>query len=271
LLNKLLNIGLAALLLVSCKSIKDLPEGAPDIIKRKELSEQVIAAENRFNTLRVVGTGHYDDGKSSQSFRLEIRVLHDSLIWLDVADPLLGIKVARAMVYKDSVAFINRLEKKFFTGKVEDLQKRFKLDFGFNTLQSILSANQLFPVSEQQFELYYRPGAYLLSDFNPDPKGEEEGMEKYFGKEKFRQVYIDPENYKPAVQVQREPAFGKSYTVENKDVSTYEDSLKYPGTIELTYTLNETTKVRIEPRKVSADEDGLNFPFNIPSSYARMR
>lgn len=269
-LNKLVYILLVAFLFSACKSSKNLPEGAPAVIKRKALDEEMAAAKNTYNTLRLLGTGHFDDGKTSQSFRLEVRIAHDSLIWLDVADPILGIKVARAVVYKDSVAFVNRLEKEYFTGRVADLQRKFKLEFGFETLQGILSANMLFAISKD-FELYYRPGAYLLSDFNPDPKGEQEGMEKYFGKTVFQQVYVDTKNYKPATQVQREPAFGKSYVVENENLKTFEDGLVYPENISITYTQNEATKVKIEAKKVSKNEDGLNFPFNIPSSYAKMR
>ena len=269
-MNKLIYILFVALIFSACRSSKNLPEGSPEVLKRKILDEQITTAQNSFNTLRVVGTGHYDDGSTSQNFRLEIRMLHDSLIWLDVADPILGIKVARAIVFRDSVAFVNRLEKQFFTGNVTDLQRRFKLDFGFETLQDILSANSLFPLGQEEFELYYRPGAYLLSDFNPDPEGEQGGMEKYFGKSKFRQAYVDPANFKPTMQVQQEPAFGKSYTVENLEISNTDDGLRFPRAIALTYTQNETTKVRIEVKKVSANENGLNFPFNIPSSYAEM-
>ena len=247
-----------------------MPEGAPAAIKLKQLNEQINAAENQFNTLHIVGTGNYSNDKDGQSFRLEIRILYDSLIWVDIADPLIGIKVARAIIYKDSVAFMNRLEKEYFTGNVGALQQRFKLDFGFETLQSILGGNTLFVLDDKEFELFYKPGAYLLSDFNPDPKGEQEGMEKYFGKEKFRQAYIDPTTFKPALQVQTEPAFGKSYTVENKDIKAI-GSVKYPETIALSYTQNETTNVRIDVKKVGVDESGLNFPFNIPSSYAKMR
>lgn len=230
----------------------------------------MLAAENTYNTLHVLGMGSYDDGSSSQSFRLEIRILHDSIIWLDVADPILGIKVARAIVYQDSVAFVNRLEKEYFTGNVAELQKRFKLDFGFETLQGILSANNLFPINEKDFELYYRPGAYLLSDFNPDPKDGEDTMGQYLGRSTFRQVYVDPASYKPASQMLQEPSMGKSYTLENKEIKAA-NGIHFPETISLTYTQNETTLVRIVVKKVGTNEDGLSFPFNIPSSYAKMR
>lgn len=247
-----------------------MPAGAPEAIKRKQLNEQIALSENQYNSLRIVGTGNYSNDNDAQSFRLEIRILQDSLIWVDIADPLIGIKVARAIVYRDSVAFMNRLQKEYFTGNISALQQQFKLDFGFETLQSILSGNALFALDDKEFELFYKPGAYLLSDFNPDPSGEQKGMEKYFGKEKFRQAYINPESFKPTLQVQNEPTSGKSYRVENQDIKTI-GSLKYPETIALSFTQNETTNVRIEVKNVSVDESGLNFPFNIPSSYAKMR
>lgn len=270
-LNKLITILAIAVLAIGCRSAKNLPEGAPEPVRQKVLVEKMKAVENRFESIRISGSANYSKGNESQDFRLEVRILTDSLVWVDIADPFLGIKVARAVVYRDSVAFVNRLEKEYFKGNVSDLQEKLKLNFGFIQIQSILSGNLLFDLPAD-FDLYYVPGAYLLSDFDPDPKSENEGTERYFGKTEFRQVYVDPSTSKPVMQVQKEPALGKSSTVSFKEIKAHENGVYYPETLKIEYLESgETLEVTFDVRKVEKDDPRLNYPFNIPSDYAEMR
>lgn len=269
-LNKLhLYLGIL-LVAVACKSGKNLPEGAPAPIKQKALTERMLAAENTFQSIRVSGTANYTKGNQSQNFRLEVRILTDSLVWVDIADPLLGIKVARAIVYKDSVAFVNRLEKQYFVGLVADLQSKLKLNFGFEQIQSILSGNLLFNLSKD-FDLYYRPGAYLLSDFNPDPKTDQPA-EGNFSKTEFRQIYVEPNSFKPQMQIQAEPALGKNSTITYGGIKKWDTGTVYPETLIIERLENgEELKLTFDVKRVEQNDTQLNYPFNIPSDYAQMR
>ena len=258
------------LLAVARKSSKNLPEGAPAPIKQKALVERMLVAENDFQSIRISGNANYSKGSTSQSFKLEVRILTDSLVWVDIADPLLGIKVARAVVYKDSVAFINRLEKQYFVGRVADLQSKLKLNFGFEQIQAILSGNLLFDL-DKDFGLYYKPGAYLLSDFDPDPKGDQP-VTGNLSKTEFRQIYVEPASYKPQMQVQQEPAMGKNSTITYKDVKKWETGTLYPQTLKIERLENgEELQLIFDVKRVDQNDPQLNYPFNIPSDYAEMR
>ncbi len=269
LLNKLSFYFAILLLAVACKSSKKLPEGSPAPIKQKALVERVLAAENNFQSIRISGNANYSKGSESQNFRLEVRILTDSLVWVDIADPLLGIKVARAIVYKDSVAFINRMQKEYFVGNVADLQQKLELNFGYEQIQAILSANLLFDLSKD-FDLYYRPGAYLLSDFDPDPKSDKP-VEGNLSKTQFRQVFVEPTTYKPQIQVQQELAVGKSSTITYKDIKLWETGTVYPQTLNIERLENgEELKLTFDIKRVEQNDPQLNYPFNIPSDYAKM-
>ncbi len=258
------------LLAVACKSTKNLPEGSPVAIKQKPLVERMLAAENSFQSIRVSGNATYTKGSSSQSFKLEVRILTDSLVWVDIADPFLGIKVARAVVYKDSVAFVNRLQKEYFIGRVADLQNKLELNFGFEQIQAILSANLLFEL-DKDFGMYYKPGAYLLSDFDPNPKNDQP-VTGNLSKTKFRQIYVEPASYKPQMQVQQEAALGKNSTITFKDIKKWETGTLYPQTLKIERLENgEELQLTFDVKRVEQNDPQLNYPFNIPSDYAQMR
>ncbi|MDZ7848039.1 MAG: DUF4292 domain-containing protein [Owenweeksia sp.] len=62
--------------------------------------------------------------------------------------------MARAIIYKDSLVYVNRMDKQYFTGQVAELQDQFNLQFGFRELQNIFGANLLFDLREN-FKIYY--------------------------------------------------------------------------------------------------------------------
>ena len=226
-------------------------------------------AQNEFETLRLVGSAKYRKGSTSQSFKLEIRIDHDRLVWVDIADPILGIKIARAVVYPDSVAFVNRIDKQYLTGKTKDLQKQIGISFGFEELQSILSANLLFKLSKE-FELYYKEGSYLLSDFDPKPITDPAKANRNLSQTVFKQIWVEPTSAKPMLQTLKEPALGKNYSVAYQNI-TSENDLIFPKTFEIEYLDGgENLTFTYDIKRLEKNNSSLNFPFNIPSDYDKI-
>ncbi len=269
-LNKLIPFFLLLILISSCGVFKKKSvEGQAPAIKQKDLVQRMEAAQNQFETLRLVGNAKYNKGGTSQSFKLEIRIQHDKLVWVDIADPILGIKIARAVVYPDSVAFINRLEKEYLTGKTQDLQKQVGISFGFNELQSILSANLLFELSKQ-FELYYKDASYLLSDFDPTPLTDANQANRNLSQTVFKQIWVEPSSAKPSLQTMKEPALGKIYSVAYQNL-TSENGLVFPKSFEIEYLDGgENLTFTYDIKRVETNTVNLNFPFNIPSDYDKL-
>ena len=170
------------------------------------------------------------------------------------------------MIYPDSVAFINRLDREYMRGNIEDLQKEFKIDFGFAELQALLSAQLLFDPS-QGFDLYYRPGAYVLSNFNLD---EQDDPAQYSGKSVFQQAFLNPQSLAVEQQIQNEPVHGKQYQLTYRDYQE-QAGILYPNEILLQFLNQSSGQLKLELRSLNRNDSSLNFPFNIPSGYAKMR
>lgn len=70
--------------------------------------------------------------------------IRDSVLWLNVKK--LGVEAARALVTKDSVYLINRLDKTYSVRGLESLQRQYNLPAGFPLLQdAVLASAWFFP------------------------------------------------------------------------------------------------------------------------------
>lgn len=254
------------ILAASCGSKKVIPEGAPPKTKEKALIEKIGQNTNAFKTLRFKSNAKYNDGSSSQSFRLEVRMIKDSLIWADVADPFLGIKVARAIIYKDSLAFYNKLEREYYAGNLRGLTEKLNFDFGFEDLQDILSGNRVIDI-DRSFDLFYRKDAYLLANFDAD--GNDNDSIPKAGQIEFNEVYISPDHFKPLIQLKRIPTQGMSYVIWNNNIQDWGNFL-FPKQLKVEYTQNQTSGLSLEIKSLETNKP-TSFPFNIPSGYAKMR
>lgn len=65
--------------------------------------------------------------------------IRDSVLWLNVKK--LGIEAVRALVTRDSVVVLNRLEGTYTTKELDALQRQFSLPGGFPLLQNLVLAS----------------------------------------------------------------------------------------------------------------------------------
>ena len=258
---------LLPLLVLSCKAKHTLPEGSPKVIKQRELLQKMGAVENDFESLRIKAMGNLEAEGTDQGFRLEIRILKDSVIWVEVGDPILGLKLARGLITTDSLFFINRLDKEFFKGELSALQEKFGIHYGFTELQNALSGNLVF-TPDKNFELYYVPGSYVLSTEDPSKLNSDSLSEKISLEASM--AYIDPLTFKPGMQVQYDPLSNEVYKlVFNSFLKTEHGS--FPQLIELYYGEMDENRLRLAAKKIEVDPEGMKVPFNIPTSYVEMR
>ena len=73
---------------------------------------------------RSVGTIKVEFGGKSYSAKLDLRVQSapEALIWMDVADPIIGLKIGRARVYQDSVQGYVKLYRQYINEPLDRLR-----------------------------------------------------------------------------------------------------------------------------------------------------
>ncbi|MBL7806528.1 MAG: DUF4292 domain-containing protein [Saprospiraceae bacterium] len=89
--------------------------------------------------------------------------IRDSVIWLNVKK--FGLEAARALITRDSVFLLNRLEKTYSAKGLESLQRQYSLPAGFELMQSLLLATPwYFPDMTLQSDI--KDGDHRLSGAN---------------------------------------------------------------------------------------------------------
>lgn len=251
---------ICALLLLTfaagCGPKAKLVEGTPERTSEAELWQKIKAAHLQFEDLRITGSGRFEGMGQSQSFRFEIRLLQDSILWVDLMDPFLGLRVARGILSRGELQYYNRLERNFFRGKPDELMRRFAFDFQFERIFPMLCANLL--PSDFPYRVRYESNAYRLTDFdgqNPSPQP----------RESFTEIALSPNELRPHWQEIREPVNGKIYRARYSD---YRDQrgFSFPQKIEFEYTQAEKSHLELNINKVERNSQ-INFPFNIPDAY----
>lgn len=250
------------LLVVSaCGPKENLPEGAPSYLEKAEFLEKVNQARFNFKRLRLSGKGVFESESDRQSFRFDIRMLNDSLIWVSISDPLLGIGIARGLVTPSEVSYYNTLDKGYYQGSPQGLQKSLGFNFAFQNLFPLLSANA--PKFED-LTLRHVPGAYLIMNF--DPSGQKPPSPT---QEAFSEVYISPDSFRPTRVEIKEPVNSRSYSATYGSYRAGEEAL-FPEKITLAYRAENCGSIELNINRVEVN-GAFGFPYSIPSGYEQYK
>ncbi len=107
------------------------------VIKNKFI-DSVENAYLEFNTLKIKFSSKYETKTQNMSIGGRINMDRDSFIRVSLS-PGMGIELARILLTKDSVKFINRLKSEYFVGDYEYIKKRFGIEVDFLSVQAILT------------------------------------------------------------------------------------------------------------------------------------
>lgn len=104
------------------------------------IARKARAKEVDYTFFEARGRVKYENGDDKQRFSVDIRMLKDSLVWISMRSGT-GIEGARALVKKDSLFFINRLEKQYMVYTFDELVGKVNFPFSLEMLQSIIVGN----------------------------------------------------------------------------------------------------------------------------------
>lgn len=202
-----------------------------------------------------------DDKKMSAT--ANIRMKKDSIIWISIT-PGFGIEAARGLITRDSLVFINRLNKEYSAYNFQDLSKEFNFDINFDLVQSVLLGNMLLEVSPED-KIKKEPEYFVVR--------QEDGA-------LFIENFVDAQTMKlervAIVEKEKEDEFGKK-TKNNTLNLSYSDfqmleekMLPFENMVSLDYQRRgqkKRTEINIQHKKASFTDEVLRFPFSIPEKY----
>ena len=150
------------LLMSSCKSTrsvlkKPLKEQGFYYLYNKMLENQVD-----FDYLNAKFNVVYYQGKKKTDLRGQFRIRKDSLTWVSLS-PALGIEAARITLSNDSVKFINRLNKTYFTGEYGLIDSLLNTSLDYSILEAMILGNELNQYDINKFRASIDGGLYRIT------------------------------------------------------------------------------------------------------------
>ena len=125
----------------------------------KATLQGMAANQINFTTFTAkVNIDYRDAAGKKYDVNAVVRMYKDSAIWIS-ANALLGIEAIRALITKDSVKILDKLNKKYTARSVDYLQEVTALPLDLVTIQHLLLGNPVF--LDSNIVSYYRTGDAL--------------------------------------------------------------------------------------------------------------
>ncbi len=194
----------------------------------------------------------FEDGKKDLVGNANIRVQKDSAIWVSLS-PGMGVEVARMLISRDSVYFIDRINKSFLKLSFEQISTEYDFEIDYHLIESIIIGNLIYP---------YRRESLVR---NEDGLSYEQNFENYtfnnfIGNEtrKLEKLDVKDLDTESAISVN----YGKFQEVGDEIFP-----FQINATIEYLASAKQKTSIVIGFNKAQIGDKPLKFPFNVPSKY----
>lgn len=105
-------------------------------------NHMMISKKIIYTTYQCKAKMHFESEKEKQNFNINFRIKKDTIIWASINAPIIG-EIARAVITKDSVKAIERINKRLYLYSYKDIQKLINLEVDFNTLQELIIGNAI--------------------------------------------------------------------------------------------------------------------------------
>lgn len=247
---------LLAVAVTSCSALKKT-DGTLAPMASKELVKKMEAAQADFHFVRWKGQGKAVREGESQTFRIELRMLRDSVLWFDIADPILGIKVVRGQVTRQGMVYYNKLDQEYYEYTQVQLEKLVGGNLGVHELQEALWGNPVVPIEATDYEESIVNNRYQLGTANA------------WNQRNLRQVVVqlNPSNFRIAQQEITDFQQNKALQLNYSNWNTANEP-PIGCTLQLKLFGGKPFEILLELNPPEHTEE-IHLPFQIPSGYAK--
>jgi hypothetical protein len=236
------------------------PDSLMAIVDSSETNTAVKISEIQFDYL--VAKSKFSFKSKTQDFdntNVNIRMKKDSIIWISVTG--VGFEVARGLITRDSIVFVDKFHKNYFVFNYEQLSKQYNFDLNFALLQSVIIGNMPFPQPEDA-QFVKQNDFYVLKQIV-----ERLEVDNFIGENNLKLSRLK------ATEVPTQNTF----TLDYEDFREVQ-GLLFPFTSIININVKSQkdqqvnqTDMRIKHNKVDLVRESPGFPFSVPSGYNRKR
>ena len=262
----LLLLSIVVMSLSSCKSTKRV--SAKRNLKKygfEYLKEKMTTNQLSFDYLSAKLSLNYKKEHSSTNLRGQMRIREDSILWLSFS-PAMGIEAARLILTQDSIKFINRLNKTYFTGEYKALDTIISSSIDYIIVQSMILANELPYYKIDNYSVKADNNMYLLTMEKKRKVKRNIKRGKSPTNVIIEKVWLDPVTFRMRKIEMNEIGDDKNkLEVYYNDYQSVEGKM-FPFNIEIMVHADNDIVINVKYNKVVFNEK-LSFPFRITSKY----
>jgi hypothetical protein len=270
----------------SCRTTRDLTTEKIRPVSTGRLLKKV--EQNAFDyehlTIRRINC-RFSSSETTANFRVRLQAVKDEKILVSISK--INIPVGRVLLSRDSVIYVNYIDRNYFIDDYTYLSDFLNIDLDFESIQSILSNNAFSYRNDQRnkdfraFETTVEEGLYLLQsgkDRKIEKLVEDENETKLrrhmmrFDEEAliFQKMYFNPLNYALTRLIINDLTNNRTLQMEFSDFEKLKKH-EYPGNIEMRMVSpQETIRLNIRMNGFSTDKiDELDL--RIPEKYDQIR
>ncbi|MCX7696116.1 MAG: DUF4292 domain-containing protein [Bacteroidales bacterium] len=264
-------------LLTSCKIFKktsNIPSQSQEQIEQKTVhhhTDSIFKKLERnylnFTTMSAKFSCTFtDDKKDKTTFSGSLRIRANQLVWVSI-NTLLNIEFARILLRPDSVFFIDRVGKFYFSGDYLNVSQLFFINMDFDMIYSLL-LNKDFSYYETSFFKIMRDENHLRLSTPARTK-----IKKYVKKREdleriyMQDIWIDTTYWKIRKQRIKEISNpNQTFTLEYNDFRSIDHNILFPYEYNIEILSDKKFTLSIILEKVSLN-DSIITNFRIPSDY----
>jgi hypothetical protein len=232
------------------------------------LVQQMKSNENHFETFKGKALASIKSQGKTNDVKINFRIRKDSAIWVSISAGV-GLEAARVLLTRDSVLFLNRLEKTFFAGNYQFINRMINAQVDFDIVQALLTGNDFKWYDYQELKSSVDNHLYQLESAH------RRKLKKYSKLNEetnviYQSLWLNPTSFK----IERIKI--KEIKNENKRIDARYSNFKEVDTqtlpMQYDITISAKDDVNIDATLLKVDlNDELKFPFNIPSKYTELK
>jgi len=225
--------------------------------------------ELRYEWLSVRAATKTDIGDKKLDITMKIRARKDSAIWISIS-PALGIEIARIIMTKDSLKFLNRLEKSYFTGSINYLDTLAPMSISFAMIQALITGNNIVIREEleaekpDKYKVEIDDGNYLLSTLKRK-KYDKTLIGKKTGDATVNRIWLQPKTFKVTKSEITNFKSNKTIMASYGQFEQVGEQV-FSHLVEVVMQADQHVSVTLNYSKVILNKS-LKMPFRIPSKY----
>lgn len=275
-----------------CKTKRVLEKSALIPLSDNALLSLVQANTFDFATLNGKLSASIASDVHNGSFKVNLRMTSDSIIWLSVT-PALGIEAARALMEPDSLKFIDKIKNNYYLGSFDVLDSLINYYAEFELIQNLLTGNPIQIGSDEKYTAGTEGLRYVLStkakrkvrksltkqSFDDGLPGFDVLKERKFEKavDKYdeddliiKRYFVRPGDFKVVLTQIDDVLYKRTLRVHYRDFEDVEGQ-SFPMNISIEVSSpDQSAKFDLSYSRIRINEP-QTYPFKIPAKYTPIR